>query len=430
MLPTEIIIQIFDELHATTSGRQALCECSLVHSSWRRYVQPLLFRDLKIEGVVYTNDLERAQAVTSSFEALLESIETHPELTSYIHNLRLVRLRRVRIRYSNAQALADESKYVATLLPKLTHLQSVELNDVHYSYLSPEVRRSVRALFNLPSLLSLKMTRSSYPSAFELLVAIISASNLQNLHLSHLDFEQFMYGPPGGDDPVIPSSEMTVSRAAPHSIRLTGLHLQLSTGMNTIVHFLSAPHCPFSFECLNSLSLIRPDGNPQNFDPLFDPPSDLDHGSLSRLLQAVGSNVKHFALGYSLQGEEGTFPLLKSTPSLRSLTLSRLIHSPLSNPVSRIQDLFPPTLSTIEDIVLRIDIKEPSADEIFWSPWQSLDTFFATTSRFPSLRQVEFQPAFTYQTEWSADTKAVILAQFPILAHDKKLVVNHDVHVQ
>ncbi|KAJ8084301.1 hypothetical protein PM082_003069 [Marasmius tenuissimus] len=252
----------------------------------------------------------------------------------------------------------------------------------------------------------------------------MNATSLQSLHLSHLDFDADRHSITGGG-PLIPSPN-DAARCQPRSIHLTNLHLELSTNFMTFIHFFDARHCPFSFEALKTLALVRPRGNPQAFDPLFDPPSDLDHGLLAAAFQAIGCEVRHLSLGYSLQG--GRFPLLKLTPSLQSLSLSRLIHSPTSNPVERIHGLFPPSVQTLKSIALCITIMGYSSSSesnalAFWSPWQTLDVFLADTGRFPSLSRVLFMPEFPPEVGRSQNTKALIQAQFSLLLRDRKLIV-------
>ena len=163
------------------------------------------------------------------------------------------------------------------------------------------MQRSIRNLFGLPSLISLKVTRSTFPSATDLLVDIFSAASVKNLYLSHLDFEADVYSPSDGGALISPT---TTHLPNPRSVTLTSLHLELSTDLMTFVSYFNAQRCPFSFEFLNSLALIRPRGNPQPFDTLFDPPSDIGHDSLATSLQSIGHKVRNLSLGYSLQGED------------------------------------------------------------------------------------------------------------------------------
>ncbi|KAK1232598.1 hypothetical protein PQX77_004266 [Marasmius sp. AFHP31] len=434
MLPAEILIQILENIqtNAWTNvvDKRTLRSCCLVQSTWRRIAQPLLFRDLKIERFVSNDNLQRTQASVNGLNSLLECIEERPELASYIRNLRLDRMRRPRVHHLSAHVvltIADQDQCIVSLLPKLNHLRSIELYDVDNPSLPSGIRHSIHSRFRLSSLTSLRLTRSIFPSAFDLLTTLINATSLQSLHLSHLDFDADRYSVTGAG-PLIPSPN-DAAQCQPRSIHLTNLHLEISTNFMTFIHFFDARHCPFSFGALRSLALIRPRGNPQAFDPLFDPPSDLDHGLLAAAFQAIGREVRHLSLGYSLQG--GSFPLLKLTPSLQSLSLSRLIHSPTSNPVERIQGLFPPSVHTLENIVLCISVmgySSSSADaSIFWSPWQNLDAFLADTSRFPSLRQVLFMPEFPPEVGRTPNTKALIQAHFPLLLGGRKLVVKETV---
>ena len=117
--------------------------------------------------------------------------------------------------------------------------------------------------------------------------------------------------------------------------------------------------------------------------------------------------------------------MLKLTPSLQFLSLSRLTHSPTSNPVERIHNLFPSSIQILERITLCVGVVgySSSTHPMFWSPWQSLDAFFADTNRFPSLRQVSFIPEFPPEVERTEEITTLIQAHFPLLLGDHKLIV-------
>ena len=138
-LPAEILIQVLENIPTKSwtdvAEKRTLRNCCLVHSTWRRYAQPLLFRDFKIERFVSVNNLDRAEDVVSSLNALLECIEQRPELTTYIHNLLLHRMRRPRAHHRSVRVvamLADQDQCIISLLPKIAHLKSIGLYDVHF----------------------------------------------------------------------------------------------------------------------------------------------------------------------------------------------------------------------------------------------------------------------------------------------------------
>ncbi|KAL0567942.1 hypothetical protein V5O48_014051 [Marasmius crinis-equi] len=412
MLPPEILIHIFSQAH-----NQALCSCCLVNSSWHDLAQPVLFSDLNIEFFgSRPDDLERAKASVQSYKALLESIDKRPKLASYIRNLLLAHYKRVR---GPPQVLQEQIQYMGSLLPKLTRLRSIEWHDVDYSFLSRECRIHMRALFALPSLTSIKLTDVYYPSAFELvLFTITPATNLRTLHLSNINFHTTHLGP--GGDFVIPCSADTSKHAPPRSIRLTYLCLQ-RLDVRVITSFFAASHCPFSFESLRTLYLIHPTGGRSPKDNPFNYPSDIEPGALMTLLRAVGRNVKDFVLGYS-RPRETTVPLLRFTPTLKSLFLAHISHLSTyhQSAIDRIRGLFPPTPSAIEDITIFVEVTETFS----CTSWQDLDAFFADVGHFPSLRNLDLRAVSSFAIDSGSEgMESLVESQFPMLLQSKKLTV-------
>ncbi|KAF8510305.1 hypothetical protein JB92DRAFT_2940755 [Gautieria morchelliformis] len=148
-LPRELIDAVTDNLHEDHDG-DALLACSLVCSSWLPSSQRHIFRrvTLALDG----DDCERLD------QALLSS----PHLANYIRELK-VHLRD--ISWIIAYGDIDQS-LAAAVLHRLSKLQSIEVRDLDWWRMTPDLHQALRWLLLLPSIKFLTLGISGYQDQF------------------------------------------------------------------------------------------------------------------------------------------------------------------------------------------------------------------------------------------------------------------------
>ncbi|KAG7091991.1 hypothetical protein E1B28_008378 [Marasmius oreades] len=398
MFPPELAIHVCSFLDSQTD-KQVLLNCALVDSTWLSAAQPIIFRDLTLNLTSPRHEDHEYLSAQSirAHENLLEALDIHPHLASYIRHLRLKNLENESSRGGKVTSWVNESLSLARVLRRLTNVRSLILFRVGYPTILPTLQEAIRNLFQLGSITSLDISYATFPS-FSQFIGFISSPKLPTfISLSSLKFlEEGFSETPFTDG---------VTLTTPGSRPITRLHLSLIHIMPFISCFAS-PHCPFDFTSLETLHLhaLR----------------DIGHGSHSMmdLFRLVGNSLKHLELEMILGNAIGFLDLL---PSLKTLTLA-IQQTVDYSPVPRITSLLtastsPPT--NIESINLHFDVFELRAGFLpTFKAWRTLDSLFSDVSRFPALKTVTI-----HLPNDSALPLNVVEEQFQTLMADDRLKV-------
>ncbi|KAK1225610.1 hypothetical protein PQX77_011437 [Marasmius sp. AFHP31] len=393
MFPPEITIHILSFLDAKLDKR-ILQNCALVDSVWLSAAQPIIFNHLSLSLTPpHHEDYESLSfQLIESHKRLLEALDTHPHLASYIRSVRLKNFevhisRRANVRW------AEESASVARVVSRLSNVRSLTLFRMGPQTLDLSLQEAIYRLFRLSSITSLEISHSNFASFSHFMEMVSSPPNLARISLTSLLFPRI-------GDPA-------PARTPPHPVYSLDLGV---VRMEPFASYFASSQCAFDFSGLENLRLNQPrDGGAQS------------------VLALVGRGLKHLELADIPTSEkDSNLKLNDNVPILRSLLLG-VRHTSTHSPVSWIQSLFAASeshSSSIESITLRMELDVPEDEgtfATFLAPWRAVDALFSDSLTFPLLHSVSIE-----LYKGSAISLNLIRHQFPTLAGDGRIKVTKE----
>ncbi|KAF9255757.1 hypothetical protein L218DRAFT_1081675 [Marasmius fiardii PR-910] len=412
MLPLELIIHVLSFFDAE-DDREILKSCALVSSSWTPIVQAGLFRDLILKHTSPRHEdyFEISTQKIDAYNTLIEQIDRNPRLSTYIQYVSLNNFERLGRSMSMTciQQEQREREAICNLLLKLTNVRSLRLFRCGFN---DDFHEALFHIFGLPTLTRFEVIFARYTSMRDLLLIFSIAINLKEVNLVNIGFESRS----------LPSAQETLRIAAPQSIHLSNLLLNLIP-LDHIVPFFSEPHCPIDFSSLRTLRLHRA--------------KVFDYDMTAQLLCLVGHKLQHLELHGPDRVSEGKDNVhLGYTPNLQSLTLLNLRQTLNYNSVPWIESLFPiaiaqkgPIVPSLRTITFEIVADTPNlllrgAGSAPWSPLKAVDALFSSNKsslQLPLLERARVVVS-TPNEVLDPDLACVVEAQFPELMKEGKLI--------
>ncbi|KAK7025475.1 hypothetical protein VNI00_016004 [Paramarasmius palmivorus] len=345
MLPIELVVHVLDLLHPK-EDQESLRACAIVHSTWTPVAQAILFHSLTIHGISphHEDYTELSDRWIQSLSTLIESLEVHPYLVEYVQDVRL------------------------------RHLESQNFRD-----------ESIQHIFQLPSLVSLEIQWTTFPSLAQFLTMFSTARGLTRIKLSSLRFTE----PRGIDE------ALAAITTPPRSIHIQELHFHL-VRLKPFVAWFEMPQCPMNLSGLKTLRLHRS--------------SMYDHESTATLLNAGGASLSHLDLEGPYRATESDQVHLGYNPNIRTLALINLQQTETYDPVQWILSLFRPLKqSLLHTIRLEVHVEQPSHE--FWGRWGPVDDLFS----LPIFQALEEVILVVSSSEKPYEPKSIIEEGFPQL---------------
>ncbi|ESK96260.1 hypothetical protein Moror_7250 [Moniliophthora roreri MCA 2997] len=361
MLPFELVIQVltcFDP----RDDKDTLYKCAIAHSSWTPVAQSMLFHELTLQAVSphHENHILLSEQSVRSLETLSHCLEVRPHLLDYIQDLRIKNLEQ-NLRDGARHQWNQENDVIARVLRKLTNVKSLSIFRLGYAAVSESMRESIRHIFQLPSLTSLKVTWTIFPSFTQFLSMFSTPRNLTHVHLWSVRFTELRQ---------INENTGAIS-TAPKSIRIQDLHLHLVL-LKPFVAWFEMPQCPIDLSGMKTLRLHR--------SSMYDPEST------ATLLKSAGDSLVNLELEGPYRATESEQVHLGHTPNIQTLALINLQQTQTYDPIQWILSLFKPvTRSLLRSVRFELYIELPSHK--FWACWKPVDVLFAS-SGFECLEEV------------------------------------------
>ncbi|EEB96480.1 hypothetical protein MPER_04380, partial [Moniliophthora perniciosa FA553] len=276
MLPIELVVHIlafFDPSDDKDDDKDTLHSCALVHSSWTPVAQSMLFHDLTLETVSphHENHILLSEQLVRSLERLSRFLEERPHFLDYIQDLRIKNLENQNLRDGTRLQWNQENDAIARVLRKLTNVKSLYIFRLGYATVSESIRESIRHIFQLPSLTSLKVTWTMFPSFTQFLSMFSTSRKVTHVHLWSVRFTELQQN----------NENNSAISTPPKSIRIQDLHLHLVL-LQPFVAWFEMPQCPVDLSGMRTLRLHR--------SSMYDPEST------ATLLKAAGGSLVNLEL--------------------------------------------------------------------------------------------------------------------------------------
>ncbi|KAF8472894.1 hypothetical protein JB92DRAFT_1915817 [Gautieria morchelliformis] len=246
--------------------------CSLVCRFWLPSSQRRLFHHINLMPRRVQLKKQHAQ-IQRLDQVLLHS----PHLTSYIRVLELPDLSCELYSYSHLAPLTAIDEPLAPLLRKLTHVQKLKISRLAWSDLPGDFRQLLCQVVELPSVAFVCFTNTHFiPDDFTNFIN--HARGLTGLSLI-LDDVSWVPQPPLETNQVQDNNQ----RVERNRIHLTSLDVRPRCGQinSALTNWLLGPRSNFDLSHIHTLHIELP---------------DTEDASVTRLLRAMGSSLKHVSI--------------------------------------------------------------------------------------------------------------------------------------
>ncbi|KAF8472895.1 hypothetical protein JB92DRAFT_3134882 [Gautieria morchelliformis] len=246
--------------------------CSLVCRLWLPSSQRRLFRHIKFVPRPVRLKKQHAQ-IQRLDQVLLHS----PHLTSYIRVLELPDLSCELYSYNHLAPSTATDEPLAPLLRKLTHVQKLKISRLAWSDLPGDFRQLLCRVVELPSMVFVCFTKIQFiPDDFTNFIN--HARGLTGLSLILDDASGVPQHPLETNQ--VQDNNQRVER---NRIHLTSLDMRTRWGQNNsvFINWLLGPRSHFDLSHIHTLHIGLP---------------DTEDASVTRLLRAIGSSLKHVSI--------------------------------------------------------------------------------------------------------------------------------------
>ena len=258
-LPQELVDIIIDNINLDNSP-WTLSSCSLVCRSWlprthRHFFYRIVLRPPKRPGdVSYSMRLYRV---------LLNS----PHITNYIRELVVYEGHRLK-----GQDWIGIDQTLPLVLRRLTNLTTIEFRGLYWNVLPPDLMRSIRYVFQLPSLTFVDIHDARFANIDDFASLLCHTKGLTRLSLAEINI---MEPQPHEYHEVEEEEQMLDSHRRRH---IVNLHLALYNYPIFVGWLLQSPAEVSHIHTLHISGARQPH----------------DENAINRLLRAIGSSLKHF----------------------------------------------------------------------------------------------------------------------------------------